>query len=167
MGFAASISRHRSMVVLIVLVGFAAVWLTQRPVGAQTTEHVYWTVAGTGGKVTFLNVNQPGLRIGDRLAARGPLFDASQTSEVGKAYLDCVIMNKVTVDPAEAPQGLYWCTYLLKLADGDLTIAGRDARGPGVSTFAVLGGTGAYADASGEATLTDTDGGTEFVIDLT
>jgi hypothetical protein len=57
--------------------------------------------------------------------------------------------------------------YLLKLADGDLTIAGRDARGAGVSSFAVLGGTGAYAGASGEATLTDSDVGTEFVIDLT
>jgi hypothetical protein len=167
MGLTARISRHRSMVVLIVLVGFAAVWLTQRPVGAQTSELVFWSVGGTGGKSTFVNVNQPGLRIGDRLAARGPLFDVSKTSQVGRLYLDCVIMNKITEDPVEGFGGLYWCTYLLKLGGGDLTIAGRDARGPGVSTFAVLGGTGAYADASGEATLTDTDEGTEFVIDLT
>jgi hypothetical protein len=167
MGFAARISRHRSVIALIVVVGIAAVWLIQRPAGAQTGQHVFWTVAGTGGKVTFVNVNQPGLRIGDRLAARGPLFDASQTSQVGRHHLDCIIMRKVTVDPAEEPQGLYWCTYLLELPGGDLTIAGLDARGPGVSTFAVLGGTGAYADASGEATLTDGDVGTEFVIDLT
>jgi hypothetical protein len=166
MGLAAHISRHRSMIVFIVLVGIAAVWLTQRPVGAQTSEHVFWTVEGTGGKSTFLNVNQPGLRLGDRLAARSPLLDASQTSRVGRAYLECVVMNKITDDPVEGFAGLYWCTYLLKLAGGDLTIAGRDARGPGVSTFAVLGGTGAYADASGEATLTDTSEGTEFVIDL-
>jgi hypothetical protein len=166
MGIATRISRRRSMVVFIVLLGVVAIWLTQRPVGAQTNELVVWTVAGTGGKSTFVNANQPGLRIGDRLAARGPLLDASQTSEVGRQYLDCVIMNKITVDPAGEPQGLYWCTYLLKLAGGDLTIAGLDARGPGVSTFAVLGGTGAYADASGQATLTDTDVSTEFVIDL-
>lgn len=166
MGSAGGISRRRSMLVLIVVVGIAAVWLTQRPVGAQTTEHVFWTVEGAGGKVTFLNVNQPGLRIGDRLAARAPLFDASQTDQVGRAYVDCVVMDKITED-AEGFHGLYWCTYLLKLADGDLTIAGRDARGPGVSTFAVLGGTGAYADASGQATLTDSDVGTEFVIELT
>ena len=165
MELAARISRHRSMIVFIVLIGIAAVWLTQRPVGAQTSEHVFWTVEGRG-KSTFLNVNQPGLRLGDRLAARSPLLDASQTSQVGRAYLDCVIMDKIIEDPVEGPQGLYWCTYLLKLAGGDLMIAGRDARGPGVSTFAVLGGTGAYADASGEATLTDTFEGTEFVIDL-
>jgi hypothetical protein len=30
----------------------------------------------------------------------------------------------------------------------------------------MLGGIGVYAGASGEATLTDTDEGTEFVIDL-
>ena len=167
MGFAVGISRHRSMVVLIVLIGIATVWLTQRPVGAQTSELVFWSVGGTGGKATFVNVNQPGLRLGDRLAARGPLFDASQTDRVGRLHLDCIIMNKITEDTGEGFGGLYWCTYLLELAGGDLTIAGRDARGPGVSTFAVLGGTGAYADASGEATLTDTFEGTEFVIDLT
>src|SRR3990172_9132745 len=166
MGSAAGISRHRSVIVFIVLIGIAAVWLTQRPAGAQTGELVFWSVGGTGGKSTFVNVNQPGLRIGARRAARGPLFDASKTSQVGRLYLDCVIMNKITEDPVEGFGGLYWCTYLLKLGGGDLTIAGRDARGPGVSTFAVLGGTGAYADASGEATLTDTDEGTEFVIDL-
>jgi len=167
MGFAGGISRHRSVIVLIVLVSIAAVWLTQRSVGAQTSELVFWTVGGTGGKVTFLNVNQPGLRLGDRLVARRPLLDSSQTSRVGRHYLDCVVMNKIAEDPVEGFHGLYWCTYLLKLAGGDLTIAGRDARGPGVSTFAVLGGTGAYADASGEATLTDSDAGTEFVIHLT
>jgi hypothetical protein len=166
MGIAARISRRRSMVVFIVLIGIVAVWLTQRPVGAQTNELVFWTVGGTGGKATFVNVNQPGLRIGDRLAARGPLLDASRTSEVGRHYLDCVIMNRITVDPVEEPHGLYWCTYLLKLDGGDLTISGLDPRGPSVGAFAVLGGTGAYAGASGEATLTDTDEGTEFVIDL-
>lgn len=165
MSSAARISRHRSVMVFIVLAGLAATWLTQRPVGAQTTEHVFWAVPGTGGRATFLNLNEPGLRLGDRLAARGPLFDASQATRVGRLYLDCVIMKQITQDPVD-PQGLYWCTYLLKLGGGDLTIAGRDPRGNGVTTFAVLGGTGAYAGASGEATLTDSDEGTEFVISL-
>jgi hypothetical protein len=133
-----------------------------RPAG-QTSEHVL-DGRRTGSRRP--NVNQPGLRLGDRLAARGPLLDASQASQVGRAYLECVIMNKITDDPVEGPGGLYWCTYVLQLADGDLTIGGLDPHGSGVYTFAVLGGTGAYAGASGEATLTDTDEGTEFVIDL-
>jgi hypothetical protein len=154
------------MIGVVALVGIAAVWLTQRPVEAQTSEHVFWSVAGTGGKATFLNFEQPGLRIGDRLAARGPLFDASQTARVGRLYLDCVVMKQIIEDPVEGPRGLYWCTYVLKLSGGDLTIGGLDPRGNGVYTFAVLGGTGVYAGATGQATLTDSDVGTEFVIDL-
>lgn len=169
MGIAARISRYRSVAALMVLIAIAAVWLTQRPVGAQTNELVFWAVSGSGGDSKFVNVNEPGLRLGDRLAARGPLFDASQTSRVGRLYMDCIIMKQiqVTEDPVEGYKGLYWCSYILKLGDGDLMIEGRDARGPGVSTFAVLGGTGAYAGATGQATLTDVDVGTEFVIELT
>lgn len=58
---------------------------------------------------------------------------------------------------------MYWCTYVLRLADGIRTI-GLDPRGPGVCTFAVLGGTRAYVGATGEATLTDSDAGTDLVI---
>jgi hypothetical protein len=36
-----------------------------------------------------------------------------------------------------------------------------------VYTIAVLGGTGAYAGATGDATLTDTNTETDFMIDLT
>jgi hypothetical protein len=161
MGFAARISRHRSTAALIVLIGVAAVWLTQRPAGAQTVD-LFWPAPH---KVSFLDFEQPGLRLGDRLAARGPLLDGSRTSQAGHGYLDCVVMNRITDDP-EGPGGLYWCSAVLRLADGDLTIEGLDPHGPGVYTFAVVGGTGAYAEATGEATLTDASEGTEIVIDL-
>jgi len=163
MGFAARISRHRSMTLFIVLVGMAAVWLSQRPAGAQTEVRVFWPAPS---KATFLDFEQQGLRLGDRLAARGPLLDGSRTSQVGHGYLDCVVMNRITDDPVEGPGGLYWCTAVLRLAEGDLTVEGLDPHGPGVYTFAVLGGTGAYEGAAGEATLTDESEGTELVIDL-
>jgi hypothetical protein len=163
MGIAARISRHRSLTVLMFLAGIAAVWLTQRPAGAQKTDvTVFWP---TPAKATVLNFERPAFRLGDRLAARGPLLDGARTSEVGYAYLDCVVMNQITDDP-KGPGGLYWCTAVLRLADGDLTAEGLDPHGPGVYKFAVLGGTGSYAGASGEATLTDGAEGTEWVIDL-
>jgi hypothetical protein len=162
MDFAARISRHRSVIVFIVLVGIVAVWRTQRPAGAQTDVHVFWP---TPAKARVLDFDRPELRLGDRLAARGPLLDGSRTSQAGYAYLDCVVMNKITDDP-KGPGGLYWCTAVLRFADGDLTAEGLDPHGPGVYKFAVLGGTGAYAGASGEATLTDGPEGTEWVIDL-
>ena len=77
-----------------------------------------------------------------------------------------VVMIEISDDPVEGPGGLYRCTSVLRLADGDITIGGLDPHGPGVYTFAVLGGTGAYAGATGEATLTDTSSGADIVIDL-
>jgi hypothetical protein len=73
------------------------------------------------------------------------------------------MVKRITDDPVG---GLYWCTSVLRLVAGDLTIEGLDPRGPGVYTFAVLGGTGAYAGAVREATLTDGFDGTDIVIDL-
>jgi hypothetical protein len=149
------------MLAAIALVGVAV--LTSVPAGAQADVHVFWSVPN---KAVFLNFEQPALRLGDRLASRGPLLDATKTSEAGRAYLDCVVMNQITDDPTEGPGGLYRCSYLLRLAEGDLIVEGLDPHGPGVYTFAVLGGTGVYAGATGDATLTDTFEGTEFVIDL-
>jgi hypothetical protein len=164
MDIASRIGRHRSLLAIIGLVGIiAGGWLSQNPAQAQTEVHVF---SQGPGKHTFLDFERPGLRLGDRLAARGTLLDAAGTSQVGRAYLDCVVMNMITDDPVEGPGGLYWCTYILKLAEGDLVIEGLDPHGPGVYTFAVVGGTGDYAGAAGEATLTDGAEGTDIVIDL-
>jgi hypothetical protein len=164
MGIAARIRQHRSLLAIIGLVGITAgIWLSQQPARAQTDVEV--RVLGPG-KHAFLNFERPGLRLGDRLAARATLYDAAGTNQVGRAYLDCVVMNKITDDPVEGPGGLYWCTYILRLTEGDLTIEGLDPHGPGVYTFAVVGGTGVYAGAAGEATLTDDSEGTDIVIDL-
>ena len=79
--------------------------------------------------------------------------------------MECIVQRHITDGP-EGPGGLYRCSYLLRLAEGDLIIEGRDPHGPGVDTMAVLGGTDAFAGATGDATLTDEPEGTEFVISL-
>jgi hypothetical protein len=143
------------------VIGAAALVLWSTPVGAQIDVHVVWAA----GRMQFLDFGREGLRVGDRLAARGPLLDATQTSEVGTGHLDCVVASRITDGPS-GPGGVYRCSYLLDLTDGDLVLEGLDPHGPGVYTVAVLGGTGAYATASGAATLTDTKSRTEFMIDL-
>lgn len=143
----------------LVISALATAALAAHHAGAQGDVHVVWPIPP---KTTFLDFDGDGLLLGDRLASRGPLVDETQTRQVGYAHLECVVMRRIT----DAPSGLYRCSYLLKLADGDLIIEGLDPRGPGTYTFAVLGGTGTYAGATGQATMTDTPTETDMVIDL-
>lgn len=152
--------RGLALVALVTILG--ALMLLARPAGAQSEIKVF---SASGGRHAFQDVGEDGLRLGDRLTARFPLTDATGESTLGKGHLDCVVQRQITDGP-EGPGGLYRCSYLLRLADGDLIIEGLDPHGPGVYTMAVLGGTGAFAGAAGEATLTDTSVTTEFVISL-
>lgn len=153
----------RTWLAALALVAVLGTWMLARPAGAQSEISVLWP--SLYGKSTFIDVGHDGLRLGDRLTGRGPLLDATGTSEVGKGHQACVVQRRITDGP-EGPGGLYRCSYLLRLAGGDLIIEGLDPHGPGVYTMAVLGGTGAYAGATGDATLTDSDAGTAFVINL-
>jgi len=63
--------------------------------------------------------------------------------------------------------GLWRCSYVLDLAPGLIVVEGMDPRGPGVYRLAVLGGSGGYAGATGDATFTDGVDGTDMVIHLT
>jgi len=145
------------------LCAVAGALLISRPASAQGDIHVF---VGPGGRLNVLDFEQSGLRLGDRLTFRAPLLDGTQTSDAGETYGECVVVRRIT-DDADGPGGIYRCNYLLRLADGDLIVDGLDPHGPGVASFVVLGGTGAYAGATGEATVTDSDAGTEFVIALT
>jgi hypothetical protein len=157
-----SASQPRAIIGAIVLaLVVAGAVLSSRPAGAQVDVHAFWPVDTIRSR--FHDFGDDGFRLGDRLTSRGPLLDASQQSEVGFAYQDCVVMRRIT----DVPSGLYRCTYELVLADGSIVVAGLDPHGPGVYTFAVLGGTGAYARAAGDAVLTESSEGTDFVIDLT
>jgi hypothetical protein len=115
----------------------------------QTVMHL--TLSGDTQKIRETNVNGGGLGLGDRVAARGPLTNGDGAT-VGTAYGDCVVHRQI-----KGPEtGLWTCAYVLELADGNLTLNGLDPRGPGVYEMAILGGTGAYENASGDATFTDT-----------
>ena len=108
-----------------------------------------------------MDIGHNGLRLGDRAAARGRLVDANESERVGTAYFECLVQKRIV----GFSQGLFNCTYVLDLADGDIILKGLDPRGEGASEFAVLGGTGAYGTATGDATFTDTED-TDIVIRL-
>lgn len=127
----------------------------------ETVIHVVLPADGLTYK--FVDIDHDGLRLGDRVAGRGRLVDEGETERVGNAYFECLVHKRIV----GLTTGLYNCTYVLRLTDGDMILKGLDPRGPGVTKFAVLGGTGVFASAAGEATLTDTETETDFVITLT
>lgn len=103
------------------------------------------------GKVSVVDLAHNGLRLGDRISSRAPVLDESQSERVGTAYLQCLVHSRI-IDP---DRGLWNCNYVLELADGDIILQGMDPRGPGEYEMAVIGGTGSYSGARGDATFTD------------
>ena len=132
--------------------------------GATTLDLVFGPEGNT--KEVAFDTDGNGLRFGERLVARAPLRDQTGSEKLGRGHVECVVMRRI-VNP---DVGLWNCTYVLKLGDGDIMLQGLDPRGPGVYEMAVLGGTGAYSRASGDATFTDIGSGpdafTEMAIQL-
>lgn len=153
-----------SGVLLLVLAISAGIFLASSASG-QTVLHV---VSGPQEdmRVVAFDENHDGLRLGDRIAGRGPLLDEAHAERVGTAFVDCIVARRI-LDP---DRGVWNCNYVLELADGDVMLQGLDPRGPGVYEMAVIGGTGSYAGATGEATFTDAgpdqDAYTDMVITL-
>lgn len=140
-------TKLRIVIPFVVLVVAAGLLVTTSASGQQGLHVV---VAGLG-KVKAVDVDGDGLRLGDRIAARGPLFDETQTERVGTTYVHCLVHRRIV----DGDTGLWNCNYVLELAGGDIVLQGLDPRGPGSYEMSVLGGTGTYAGARGDATFTD------------
>ena len=142
-------------------------------VATAMTAAVIWATSAAGDQTVHvsmpfehlttkaLDFGAEGMGLGDRFAFRGALLNRMQTHRVGTVHGECVVQIPLARNP-----GLFRCSYLLSLRDGQITLEGRDPAGPGDSAFAVTGGTGSYRNARGEAIFTDTSSQTEMVIHL-
>ena len=151
--------RKLSIVIPFIVLVVAAGLLVTTNASGQSALRV---VVGGLNEVKAVDVDGDGLRLGDRIAARGPLFDETQTERLGSAYVHCLVHRRIV----DQDRGLWNCNYVLELADGDLVLQGLDPRGPGVYEMSVLGGTGAYAGARGDATFTDVGSDAETYTDM-
>jgi hypothetical protein len=153
--------RKSTGLVMAIVLAVAVVVVGSDRASGQGDVHVLIPV-GTG-RTSFIDVVRgPGLQIGDGLAARGPLVDTQGGGPAGSVYFECTVMRRIGLE-----EGLWRCSYHLRLADGAIVLQGLDPRGMGSSTFAVVGGTKAYRGASGDAVFTDSTEGTDIVITLT
>ena len=153
-------SRTSAITATVVLAFLAAGVIGGAIATAQGDIHV--VVLFGSGSDRFVDLDDDGVReLGDRVEFRAKLFDAAATDEqVGWAFGTCLVERRIT----PGVSGLWRCTYLLKLAEGTITLDGLDPAGPGVYELGVTGGTGAYSAANGEATFTDTNTSTDMQI---
>jgi hypothetical protein len=152
--------RVRRMLLLVSAATVGTMLFAAQAASGQTVIHV--VVQESSFALKVVDLGHDGLRLGDRLAGRATMLDETASHEVGTAYVECVVHKRIT----DGTTGLWNCTYILDFEDGQITLKGLDPRGPGSAEFAVLGGTGAYSAASGDATFTDTEGQTDMMIRL-
>jgi hypothetical protein len=148
--------RQGAVVALAIVLAFGVVVLGSDRASGQGDIHVFVPAGGEdAGHIE-------GFEFADHLTARARMVDAASGESAGTAYLECTVVRRIVGDD----QGMWRCSYTLKLAGGTIVLQGLDPRGEGTSTFAVLGGTKAYAGASGDAVFTDSEIGTDIVITL-
>ena len=130
----------------------------------QTEIHVT-TVIGDSKSATTVDHGKEGFGAGDRGVAWEPLFAEDRVTRVGKAYWDCVGMGGTSGRAKKV-----MCLALWELEGGQITL--QYVQGPPTDgvfadfTFAVTGGTGIYANATGDGTFTGFEEYGDFVITL-
>jgi allene oxide cyclase len=91
-----------------------------------------------------VDLGEEGDSVGDTLVFSNELYDADDANVVGSDQGSCVRTKK----------GEAWeCTFTATLADGTITVQGAFYDDGRDTTFAITGGTGDYAGASGEMHL--------------
>jgi hypothetical protein len=128
---------------------------------ARPNGTIHVVAGGEGGGIKFLDFDNDGPTLGDRLLAFGPLLNVGQTKVVGTQYFDCWVGDEVLLDGSP-----YVCTYVLKFKAGNITTQGLDPHGLSDVHFAITGGTGAFAGATGQARYVDSETQTDIYIDL-
>lgn len=127
-------------------------WAMDRPPGGSHGGKAF-TIIEHALTDAVTDTGASGDSAGDLLTFANPVFDASDTKQVGTNQGYCV----------RTVAGVAWeCHLTFLLARGQIVVEGPfyDSR---ASTFAVTGGTGRYRNAGGTAGLEAREGGAKFV----
>lgn len=148
---------HKRWIVVAVAAGvaFGCTGLAMAATGSSQSHAMRTTLHVVEHPVNEHVVDLPpkGDSQGDQFPFSNLLFNASNTSQVGRDQGNCIRTN-----PA---RGEWQCSWTNKLANGQITVEGPfyDTKD---SVLAITGGTGAYARSRGSMELKARPGGTEF-----
>ena len=154
--------------ILFLAVASVVAWVSIDTLGdnvarGQTEIHV--TTVNSSQRSVTVDHQHDGFGAGDRIIAWEPLFAEDRVTRLGKAYWDCVGVGGTTRSNKKV-----MCVALWKVEGGQITL--RYVQGPPTNlgfadfTFAVTGGTGIYANATGDGTFTGFEEYGDFVLHL-
>jgi hypothetical protein len=107
------------------------------------------------------NRRKPVVSPGDFFVFSTPLYDAANTTRVGKLHVQCVTTTRGRENQVEQ-----LCTGVIKLNDGQLSLATVVKGDPKTVTGIITGGDGAYVGARGTFSSKDTKTGANDTISL-
>lgn len=102
-------------------------------------------------KAQLTDLGEPGDSVGDILTFDQPLLDENM-NPIGTNSGSCI---RTQVGHS------FQCQWTLSLAEGDITVAGREFD-QGTSTLSIIGGTGIYSGISGEMDSTNNNNNGTF-----
>jgi len=146
---------RRMFVALVAVVGLATLALAGGAVAGSSPSSVAKIhVIEHATTDTVIDIGAPGDSTGDLLTFHNKLYDATDSTVVGRDQGECVLIDPI--DPAT-----WECRWTNFLAGGQITVDGpfSDAHD---TVIAITGGTGSYATAQGDMTLSARNGGAEF-----
>ena len=140
-------TRRRASVALVAVLAGAVAAVSAAP--AMAAKHRLQLVANQN-YYDFLDIGAPGNSLGDQLVF-GEVF-TKRGDEVGKSGVVCTV---TAFEPAPSDDMTTNCVGTLKLRHGQISVQGLleldGAADPGPFPVAVVGGTGRYRGALGEA----------------
>jgi hypothetical protein len=91
-------------------------------------------------------IGNPNHKQGDDIEFSSPVYDSANKEVIGSSNGECFY----------ASDTVYHCDWTLMLPDGNIILSGAQKAEASHTVYAIVGGTGAYYQIRGEATLTAT-----------
>jgi hypothetical protein len=117
--------KHGAVLAVTIVLAIVMVVSGADRASGQTDLHVLLPAGAGHGSLIDL-VGGPGLDPGDGVVGRGPVVDGETGENAGSVYFECTVMRKIRSDE----EGLWRCSYQLRLADGAIVLQGSTHAGP-------------------------------------